>query len=91
MKISRKAEQKNFVIERSRYTDSELKEMLERKEIFYFGKDYRDTYTIEDWELRDVQFRIFTDCLASVQVELNDGFYVATATGENGKKYFVEI
>ena len=93
MKILKKAEQKNIVIEKDYYTVKEINEMLANREIFYFGDNCKTEYEpVNGWEMSDISFRIFTDDLTEVKVVLDESnFYTVVAIGKNGKTYNVTL
>lgn len=93
MKILKKAEQKNVVIEKDYYTVREINEMLAAREIFYFGDNCEQKYEpVNGWESSEISFRIFTDNLAEIKVVLDESnFYTVVAIGKNGKTYNVSL
>lgn len=91
MKILKKAEQKNVILNREYYTDREIFDMLVNSEIFYFDRESKTvSYNECVFDDEDV-FRIFTDKLSEIKVVLDNGFYTNVAIGKNGKTYFVEL
>lgn len=93
MKIAKRAEQKNIILNKDYYTPSEINLMLAAGEIFYFTKDFNASYEpITNWEFDEAVFRIYTDDLSEIKVVLDEyKFYSTVAVGKNGKTYFVNI
>ena len=93
MKIAKRAEQKNIVLNRDYYTPAEINLMLAAGEIFYF-KEFCQTSTdpVDTWDFDRTDFRIYTDDLSEIKVVLDEyKFYSTVAVGKNGKTYFVNI
>lgn len=76
MRILKKAEQKNIILNKDYYNKREISEMLTNLEIFQLDG------TIEE-------YRISTSNLKELKVALEDGFYINIAVGKNGKEYKV--
>ena len=94
MKIGKRAEQKNVVLNKSHYTVYQLEDMNDNKEICYFDKYFNckyDAKNLTHWEILDeIEFRIFTEDLEEIKVVLDEcGHYTTVAIGKNGKTYYV--
>lgn len=93
MKISKKAEQKNLVVKKDYYSTKQLNEMLKLKTIFYFNENLSEEYDeIDSWEVKDLEFRIFTENCKEIKVildEYND-YNTAVLTNDNHMVY-VEV
>lgn len=75
MKILKKAEQKNFIVNKDFYTRWELEEMLNRGTIVNLFDDYR----------------IYACDCKEVKVICNEGFYTTVVITNSGEQIFVQI
>lgn len=91
MKIAKRAEQKNIMLDMARYTNYEIKEMLRNDEAFFF-EGTKISYDAETYGYyNSTEVRVFTANLSEIKVVLDDGFYTTVAIGKNGKTYFVSL
>lgn len=72
MKILKKAEQKNLLVDRNEYTVDVLNALLRRHEIFYL-KDFEECYEEVNWlDYKNREYRVFTEKLDRIVVELDE-------------------
>lgn len=95
MKVLKKADQKNIVLDKYMYSDIQIQQMLKAEEIFYIKYGTSGVATT-DWDLTSTEicendFRIYTVNLKEIKVECYQGCYHTVAIGNNGKKYFVVL
>ena len=96
MKIKKRAEQKNVILQRDFYTVNELNLMLAEKEIYYYKNLLDESYEpVSQYDLRfnEIEFRIFTEDLEKLEVAYDEeyGYYETVAIGKNGKTYHVTL
>lgn len=92
MKIAKRAQQKNIIINKDFYTAQQVKRMLEAEEIFFWDPTFV-SHSFENWRKLDCvpELRVFTADLKEIKVVLEDGFYQTVAVGKNGITYYVSI
>lgn len=92
MKIAKRAQQKNFIINTDFYTSQQIKEMLQLKEIFFINTDFTISHSFDKWRKLDCpELRIYTADLTDIKVALIDGYYQTIAVGKNAITYYVVI
>lgn len=98
MKILKKAEQKNVLVNNYYYTVETLNQLLREKAIWYFDKNYEVCYDEVDYfNYKDKQYRVFTEKLDRIVVELDEcNSYTTVAYYKfnvilNGNKIYVEL
>lgn len=93
MKILKRAEQHNVILNKDYYIPSEINEMLSARQVFYLTKDFKECYEeLQSWELQEKELRIFTEDLKEIKVKLDDyGYYKNVAVDHNGKEYYVSL
>lgn len=93
MKIRKKAQQHNVVLNKDYYTQGELNMLLETREICYFDKDFNECYApLKSWEVEETELRIFTENLEEIKVSLDEyGYYTNVAVGKNGLTYYINL
>lgn len=77
MKIIKSARQKNIVVNKNAYTLQQINSMLRTHVIFYFNEYFDECYDeIGLKEFNKKKYRIFTENLKSINVELDPyGYY----------------
>ena len=93
MKILKKAEQKNIILNKDYYNIYQVNSLLDQHIIFYIDSNqkvcYDNVYMFGDV---DVDFRLFTDDLKEIKVELDEyNYYTVVAVHNNGNKYYVSL
>ncbi len=88
MKTLKKASQKNIKLNKSYYSENEIKTMLKNEVIFYLNNNFEYSNL---WENDAVEFRIATDNLKEIKVVLEDGYYTTVAIGLDNIKYYVNL
>lgn len=96
MKVLKRAEQKNFVIDNLMYTTKELQDMLDNNEavVFDMSKPYPECISgkqLQACGTSEDDVRIFATDVTDVKVICHEGHYVTVAIGTNGKRYFVNL
>lgn len=91
MKILKKAEQKNIVLNKDYYNIYQINAMLNLQEIFYFDSNSNICYENVTM-FGDVDFRIFTENLKEIKVVLDEyGYYTTVAIGKDDTMYYVNL
>lgn len=77
MKIIKRAKQKNIVVDKDAYTVQEINAMLRTHTICYFDDEFNECYNEQGLlEYDKKEYRVFTENLKSINVELNQyGYY----------------
>lgn len=93
MKIRKTAEQKNVTLNTEYYTQFQINEMLQLREICYFNENLKQTYEpLKSWDINETELRIFTEDLEEIKVVLDEyGHYTTVAVGKNGITYYVNL
>lgn len=82
MKILKKAEQKNFLVNRAYYTDNELENLFNNGYLFFI--------TVDDSDNKD--YRISQQHIKEIKVILDEyGFYTNVAVLNIGTEIYVEL
>ena len=91
MKILKKAEQKNIILNKEYYNIYQVNSLLDQHIIFYIDSNQKVCYD-NVYMFGDVDFRLFTDDLKEIKVELDEyNYYTAVAVHNNGNKYYVSL
>lgn len=93
MKILKKANQKNVIVNKDYYTPNELNDLLYNEDICYFDDKFNEKYDrLEDWEIDNITFRIFTETVERLEVVLDDyGYYTTVAYTKKGFKIYINL
>ena len=96
MKILKKAEQKNIILNKEYYNIYQVNSLLDQHIIFYIDSNHNVCYDNvcydNEYMFGDVDFRLFTDDLKEIKVELDEyNYYTAVAVHNNGNKYYVSL
>ena len=93
MKIRKRAEQHNVLLNTDYYTVDQINQLLKLEVITYFDDDFNQCYDeVSSWEVREKQFRIFTDDLEEIKVVLDDyGHYTNVAVNKLGISYYITL
>lgn len=93
MKVLKSTEQKNVRLDEGYYTGSQIREMLENKEICFFVEGLQECYDVSKyWNDEEQRLRIFLEKGDEIKVELNEyGFYINVLIKANGNKYFIKL
>lgn len=91
MKILKRADQKNIILNKEYYNIYQINRLLDQHIIFYIDSNKKVCYDNVNM-FGDVDFRIFTDDLNEIKVELDEyNFYTTVAIHKNGNKYYVAL
>ena len=91
MKILKRAEQKNIILNKEYYNLEEINKMLDDKIICYFVDDFTPCYN-RVYSINDYTFRIFTEDAKEIKVVLdNYNCYTNIILHNNGNKYYVTL
>ena len=91
MKILKRAEQKNIILNKEYYNIYQINSLLDQHIIFYIDSNHNVCYD-NVYMFGDVDFRIFTDDLNEIKVELDEyKYYTTVAIHKNGNKYNVVL
>ena len=97
MKTLKKANQKNVHLNTYRYSESEIREMLANKEVWFYNKkedrayDYDFWgYDYEKWASSEEELRIGCE-EAELKVVLDESGYYTTVLIRNGKTYYINL
>lgn len=77
MKVLKRANQKNVLLNRDAYTCDQVNELLESNTVFYFG-NYSDEFyeKVDYYEFRRTEFRVFLNEDDRLEVKLDEyGYY----------------
>lgn len=87
MKVLKKAEQKNVVVDKDMYTEKDLK-LMEAKG---FVTSDKNIFTCEDEEA--VNYRVFLDDCKDIKVIYNEefGFYANVVTLKTGEEIYINL
>lgn len=93
MKIAKKSNQKNVILNKEYYTPQHVNSLLKQNRIFYFDKWMDDCYKeVTDIEFNALDFRIYTDTLKEIKVVLDKyGFYEVVAIDTNNYMLHVSL
>ena len=97
MKILKRAEQKNVILNKYYYTEDEIKNMLNSGEIFFLNSSNSKKSGYEKYERLtkegiDIELRIFTSDLKELKVVLDEyGMYTTVGETENGRRYYITL
>lgn len=92
MKVLKSAEQKNVILNEGYYTGSQIREMLENKEICFFVESLQECYDFSKyWNNDEQRLHIFLAKGDEIKVELDDGLYTNVLIKANGNKYFIKL
>ena len=85
MKIRKKAEQKNFIVDKDYYTEKELLTMSREEIIFYIDESFNTRYIKDIQDVKDCCFRIFADMCKEVKVVYEEryGWYNTVVVTHN--------
>lgn len=90
MEISKKAQQKNVLLNKDYYNLEEINKLLKARKICYFENLEECFWSVEN--LYDYDFRIFTCDLKEIKVVLDDdGYYATIAIDNNNNSYYVVL
>ena len=93
LKILKKAQQKNVIFNKDYYNIYEINSLLSQHIIFYLGDDFEACYNNIEYNMLDeIVFRLFTNDLNEIKVELDQyNYFTTVAVHKNGNKYKVII
>lgn len=91
MKTSKRATQKNVLLNKDFYTIMDIKRMLNSKEICYFEDMIEESYDSEKRFLEDETFRIFLQDGDELKVVLDEDGMYRTALVRNGIIYHITL
>lgn len=92
MKVLKKANQKNVIVNKYYYNELDIKYMLIHSDIFYYDENIDNCYDYNDYDFEYQIYRIFTDDIKELKVVCDEeGFYTNVAILKNGKSIFVEL
>lgn len=93
MKISKKAEQRNFVLDNAYYTELDIKYLLIHGDVQRL--DYTENYESmfkNDFVDMDTEYRIFADDVKEVKVILDEyGFYTNCVVLKNENMLYIKL
>lgn len=93
MKVLKSASQKNVILNGDYYTGSQIKKMLENKEICFFDENLQECYDFSKyWNNGEQCLHIFLEKGDEIKVIIDDGMlYTNVLIKANGNKYFIEL
>ena len=91
MKILKRAEQKNIILNKDYYNIYQVNSLLDQHIIFYIDSNHDACYD-NVYMFDDIDFRLFTDNIKEIKVELDEyKYYTTVAVHNNGNKYYVTL
>ena len=89
MKTLKKASQRNVLINKYYYSETELKEMMDYDRVWYLDDDYNCSRNYKGVDVMNLDLRIECEN-AELKIICKDGYYTNVLI-KNGKEYFVEL
>lgn len=93
MKVQKKAQQHNVVLNQDYYTFFDIKDMIEKKEICFLDENLNEKHDLKDYVLNhhNESLIIFLDDGDEIKVALDEYGYYKPVLIKNGKKYFINL
>ena len=93
MKVLKRAEQKNFVVNSDMYTYGEISMLLAFRYICHFDDDLNQNYEFDKFHWNEKIYRVFAEDVDEIKVVYNKeyGFYETIAIMKNGKTLHITL
>lgn len=93
MKVQKKAQQHNVVLNQYYYTFFDIKDMIEKKEICFLDENLNEKYNLKDYILNhhNESLIIFLDDGDEIKIVLDEYGYYKPVLIKNGKKYYINL
>lgn len=94
MKVRKNAKQKNFTVDNEMYTKNQLKEMLEKRVIYWDDEHFEQRSDYPEWfNFDETHFIIFASDCNEIKVIYDDEseFYATVAITKTGEKIYITL